>query len=170
VAHRVSPGSCSAWPLSKGNRTTPRNRRRRPQGVVQSRRVSQLFRVGRVAGCGIIGERRTSSAHLHRPWRANQLNDLLKSSEKRVKARLTTNSPTKMLDWRVIGGKLGHRQTTLLVRIVTAYSHKGAKPSRQPVVCAEDACEQSRFKSKARQYVQRTRDSSSKIAWRLGKR
>jgi len=37
---------------------------------VQSRRLSQLCRWGRVAGCAFIGERRTSSAHLHRPRRA----------------------------------------------------------------------------------------------------
>ena len=41
-----------------------------PRGVVHSRRVSQLCRLRRVAGYGIIGEQRTSSAHLHRPWRA----------------------------------------------------------------------------------------------------
>jgi len=62
--------------LSKGNRTTPRNRRQRPRGVVQSRRVSQLCRLRCVAGCGIIRKQRKSSAHLHRPWCANLCNDV----------------------------------------------------------------------------------------------
>ncbi len=40
------------------------------RGVAQSRRASQFCRLGRMARCGIIGERRRSIAHLHRPWRA----------------------------------------------------------------------------------------------------
>jgi hypothetical protein len=31
---------------------------------------SQIYRLERVAGCGIIAPRRSNSAHLHRPWRA----------------------------------------------------------------------------------------------------
>ena len=38
---------------------------------MQDRRQSQYCRLERVAGCGIIAPRRTHSAHLHRPWRAN---------------------------------------------------------------------------------------------------
>jgi hypothetical protein len=38
--------------------------------AVQNRRLSQICRLERVAGCRIIGARRTNSAHLHRPWRA----------------------------------------------------------------------------------------------------
>jgi hypothetical protein len=37
---------------------------------VQDRGPSQIDRWERMAGCGIIGARRTNSAHLHRPWRA----------------------------------------------------------------------------------------------------
>jgi len=32
--------------------------------------VSQLCRLERVAGCGIIGAWRSNSAQFHRPWRA----------------------------------------------------------------------------------------------------
>src|SRR5258708_32208468 len=39
-------------------------------GMVQDRTLSQIYRLERVAGCGIIAPRRTNSAHLHRPWRA----------------------------------------------------------------------------------------------------
>jgi hypothetical protein len=35
--------------------------------------------------------------------RASKINDLSKIVRKRVKAKLTTNSPTKRLYWRVIG-------------------------------------------------------------------
>jgi hypothetical protein len=35
---------------------------------VQNRRPLQISRLERVADCGIIAPRRTSSAHLHRPW------------------------------------------------------------------------------------------------------
>jgi hypothetical protein len=65
------------WPLSKGSRTTSQYREdSRPRGVVPCRRPSQIYRSERVVGCGIIGARRTSSAHLHRPWRAKRINDL----------------------------------------------------------------------------------------------
>ena len=37
---------------------------------MQNRRPPQISRLERVADCGIIAPRRTSSAHLHRPWRA----------------------------------------------------------------------------------------------------
>lgn len=51
--------------LMRSSRTRLRNRQgRRSRGVVQRRRVSQLCRLGRAAGCGIIGQQRT------RPWRA----------------------------------------------------------------------------------------------------
>jgi hypothetical protein len=43
-----------------GNRTTLRNwEDSRPRGVVQNRRPSQVYRLERVAGCGIIVPRRT---------------------------------------------------------------------------------------------------------------
>jgi hypothetical protein len=70
----------SQTPRLRTNRASPRHRRQRSQGVVQTRKVSQLCRLERVAGCGIIGERRTGSAHLHRPWRAT-----LRSSLRRAK-------------------------------------------------------------------------------------
>jgi len=37
---------------------------------VQDRSASQIYRLERLAGCRIIAPRRSSSAHLHRPWRA----------------------------------------------------------------------------------------------------
>ena len=46
-----------------------------PRGVLQSRRMSLFFRLRRVAGYGIIGVRRSSSAHLHRPRRATSVQD-----------------------------------------------------------------------------------------------
>jgi hypothetical protein len=70
VAHHVDSGVDRQGPLSKGNRTTRRNwEGSRPLSIVQSRRLSQLCRAGRAAGCGIIGALRKNSAHLHRPWR-----------------------------------------------------------------------------------------------------
>jgi hypothetical protein len=42
----------------------------RARGEVQYRRPSQICRLERVVGYGIIAPRRRSSAHLHRPWRA----------------------------------------------------------------------------------------------------
>jgi hypothetical protein len=39
-------------------------------GVARIRRSSRYCRLERVAGSGIIAPRRSSSAHLHRPWRA----------------------------------------------------------------------------------------------------
>jgi hypothetical protein len=51
------------------NRTRAIRKSGGPRRVVQDRRASQTCRLERVAGCGIIGARRTSSAHLHRPWR-----------------------------------------------------------------------------------------------------
>jgi hypothetical protein len=39
---------------------------------VQNLRPSQMCRLGRVAGSGIIEPRRNNSAHLHRPWRPRQ--------------------------------------------------------------------------------------------------
>ena len=54
------------------NRTTLRYREvGGPGRIVQDRGASHTCRLGRVAGCGIIGAQRTNSAHLHRPWRAN---------------------------------------------------------------------------------------------------
>jgi len=38
---------------------------------VQNCRPPQISRLERVADCGIIAPRRTSGAHLHRPWRAS---------------------------------------------------------------------------------------------------
>ena len=40
------------------------------RGVAQDRRTSQMYRLERAEGGGIIAPRRSSSAHLHRPWRA----------------------------------------------------------------------------------------------------
>jgi hypothetical protein len=59
------------WTMRRASRDHARNCRQRLRGVVQSRGISQLCRLGRVAGCDIIGERRKSSAHLRRPWRAS---------------------------------------------------------------------------------------------------
>ena len=42
----------------------------RPRGVVQNRWPSQIYRLGRMAGGGIIAPRRNNRAHLHRPRRA----------------------------------------------------------------------------------------------------
>ena len=42
------------------------------RGVAQDRRPSQICRLERAAGPNIIAPRRTSSAHLHRPWRATR--------------------------------------------------------------------------------------------------
>ena len=46
---------CSAWPSAH---------------EAKCNRTSQIWRSKRVVGCGIIAPRRSSSAHLHRPWRA----------------------------------------------------------------------------------------------------
>ena len=57
---------------------------------MQNRRPSHICRLERVAGCGIIGEWRNSSAHLHRPWRA--------TSEYAIDAgrrRFCASSPTR---------------------------------------------------------------------------
>jgi hypothetical protein len=43
-----------------------------PRCVVLDRRASQTCQLERIAGCGIIGESRGSSAHLHRPWRQSE--------------------------------------------------------------------------------------------------
>ncbi len=51
----------------------------RPRGVVQDRRPSQIYRLKRVAGCGIIGAWRSNSAHLHRPWRASTAESTISS-------------------------------------------------------------------------------------------
>jgi hypothetical protein len=57
--------------LSKGNRTTLRNREdSRPCVAAQDRGPSQIYLLERVVGHGIIGARRTHSAHLRRPWHA----------------------------------------------------------------------------------------------------
>jgi hypothetical protein len=73
LAQHVDPGVDRQGRHRSGNRTTRRNREgSRPRGVVQSRRVSQLCRLGRAEGCGIIARRRSNSAHLHRPRRAKQ--------------------------------------------------------------------------------------------------
>ena len=69
-AHHVGPGIDREGRCRRASRRPSQNRRQRPRGVVQSRRVSQPCRLGRVAGCGITGERRTRRAHLHRPRRA----------------------------------------------------------------------------------------------------
>src|SRR5689334_12342008 len=45
-------------------------RRRDPTGVVVDRKASQTCEVERNAGCHLIAPRRSSSAHLRRPWRA----------------------------------------------------------------------------------------------------
>jgi hypothetical protein len=39
-------------------------------GVEQNRKPSQIRRLERAAGHGIIAPRRGNSEHLHRPWRA----------------------------------------------------------------------------------------------------
>jgi hypothetical protein len=49
---------------------------RKQSGVAQDRRPSQICRLERVAGRGIIAPRRKRSAHLHRPWRASDFNGL----------------------------------------------------------------------------------------------
>ena len=54
-------------------------------------------------------------AHLHRPWRATQIHDLSKIIPKRVKAKLTTSSPTKRLYWRMMGNLCHSRATRLFV-------------------------------------------------------
>lgn len=43
---------------------------RHPRGAVQNRRPSQIYRLELVQGARIIAAWRSSSAHLHRPWRA----------------------------------------------------------------------------------------------------
>jgi hypothetical protein len=55
--------------------------------------------------------------------RANQINDLSKIVRKRQKAKLTTNSPTKRLYWRVIGdhsATVERRALFVLQGIITA--------------------------------------------------
>src|SRR5216683_4819614 len=71
LAHRVDPEIDQEGPLSKGNRTTLRNREdRRPRGVAKNRRASRIIRPERATGHRIIAPRRNNSSHLHRPWRA----------------------------------------------------------------------------------------------------
>jgi hypothetical protein len=54
-------------------------------GVVRAHETADMTistRMKRVTGRGIIAPRRTSSAHLRRPWRANYVNGLCKSSKR----------------------------------------------------------------------------------------
>ena len=67
----------SVWPLSKDN-WTREIEKTAPRGVAKNRRPSQTCRLERAAGCGLIGERRKNSAHLHRPWRATVRQSTLK--------------------------------------------------------------------------------------------
>jgi hypothetical protein len=74
VAHHVDPGIDRegryrrvTGPLAKAGRQP------RPWGVAQNRGPSQIYRLERVAGRGIIGARRKNSAHLHRPWRPSEV-------------------------------------------------------------------------------------------------
>ncbi len=61
-------------PLSKGTGTTLRNREDSLRRSARSRAVADLP-IGTRGGCGVIASRLSNSAHLHRPWRANQIND-----------------------------------------------------------------------------------------------
>jgi hypothetical protein len=72
VRGHAEPNGCDWQRIASP--TTLRNREdSRPRCAVQNRRVSQICRLERVAGCGIIGVWRKSSAHLHRPWRAKPI-------------------------------------------------------------------------------------------------
>src|SRR5262249_34435319 len=47
-----------------------------PRCAAQDRGVAQMCRSERVLGFGVIGARRTNSAHRHRPWRASLMANL----------------------------------------------------------------------------------------------
>jgi hypothetical protein len=61
----------STAPDRSGFRMIAVNRAGAPRCVVLDGKASQSCRWECIAGCGIIGESRGNSAHLHRPWRAN---------------------------------------------------------------------------------------------------
>jgi hypothetical protein len=61
---------------------------RKQSGVAQDRRPSQICRLERVAGRGIIAPRRKRSAHLHRPWRA-----IFTEAEPLRRARMPRETP-----------------------------------------------------------------------------
>ena len=63
------------------------------RGVAQDRGPSQICRLERVAGCGVIASRRSNSAHLHRPWRASPADDLTEI-ERSVAAAVSTHCRT----------------------------------------------------------------------------
>src|SRR5437660_9081184 len=69
-AHHVDPGIDREGRDRRVTGPPCESGKHSPTGVVQNRRASQIYRFERVAGCGIIGERRGNNAHLHRPWRA----------------------------------------------------------------------------------------------------
>jgi hypothetical protein len=63
-----------------------------------------VIRPDRLSGRCIIAPRRSNSAHLHRPWRANKINYVAQVAEARRKAKLTKDSPTELMRQRAIGG------------------------------------------------------------------
>src|SRR6266508_2105354 len=72
ATRRDSLGRSAVLGASVGRRHMPaRSKRRWPVKrvfrAVQNRRLSQFYRLGRVAGRGIIAPRQTNSAHLDRP-------------------------------------------------------------------------------------------------------
>jgi hypothetical protein len=57
------------------------------RGAARNRGTSQFRRLGRDAGCEIIARWRTSSADLHRPWRANNIETRSRLSAGKQKAK-----------------------------------------------------------------------------------
>ena len=66
---------------------------------------------------------------MRRVGRANQINDLSKIVRKRVKAKLTTNSPTKRLYWRVNGDHSATAERRALF-VLEAIVTEGRQPSK----------------------------------------
>jgi hypothetical protein len=74
LVRHVNPGIVRHSRYRRG--TGPPSGRPPPRGVARSRRASQIYRLERVAGPRIIAPQRNNSAHLHRPWRANDFSML----------------------------------------------------------------------------------------------
>jgi hypothetical protein len=67
----LAPADIASMPCLHTERGTPGNLKSgAPRGVAQERRPSQIGRLKRLTGYGIIAPRRSNSAHLHRSRRA----------------------------------------------------------------------------------------------------